>query len=78
MLLVCTNGKRDECCALLGRPIAQRCAPGAPGRVWESNHLGGHRFAPTVTLLPHGTMHGQLDTATAAGSWPPRTRAAPC
>jgi hypothetical protein len=60
VLLVCTNGKRDECCALLGRPIVAAMAALAPGRVWESNHLGGHRFAPTATLLPAGTMHGQL------------------
>ncbi|HEY3004184.1 MAG TPA: sucrase ferredoxin, partial [Kribbellaceae bacterium] len=66
VLLVCTNGKRDECCALLGRPIAHAVADQAPGRVWESNHLGGHRFAPTVTVLPYGTMHGHLDAATAS------------
>ena len=66
VLLVCTNGKRDECCALLGRPIAQALRETAPGRVWESNHLGGHRFAPTTTLLPHGSMHGHLDAVTAA------------
>ncbi len=66
VLLVCTNGKRDECCALLGRPIAQAVRELAPGRVWESNHLGGHRFAPTTTLLPYGTMHGHVDTPTAA------------
>lgn len=61
VLLVCTNGKRDECCALLGRPIAAALAAAAPGRVWEANHLGGHRFAPTAALLPAGTMHGHLD-----------------
>lgn len=66
VLLVCTNGKRDECCALLGRPIVTGLASVAPGRVWESNHLGGHRFAPTATLLPAGTMHGHLDLPTAA------------
>jgi hypothetical protein len=65
VMLVCTNGKRDECCALLGRPIAQALCEQAPGRVWESNHLGGHRFAPTVTVLPYGTMHGHLDATTA-------------
>lgn len=64
VLLVCTNGKRDECCALLGRPIVMAMAALAPGRVWESNHLGGHRFAPTATLLPAGTMHGHLDLDT--------------
>lgn len=65
VLLVCTNGKRDECCAILGRPIVTALAAIAPGRVWESNHLGGHRFAPTATLLPAGTMHGHLDVETA-------------
>jgi hypothetical protein len=65
IVLVCTNGKRDECCALFGRPIVEALAELAPGRVWESNHLGGHRFAPTATVLPAGTMHGQLDTESA-------------
>lgn len=65
VLLVCTNGKRDECCALLGRPIVDAIADLAPGRIWESNHLGGHRFAPTATVLPAGTMHGHLDVESA-------------
>lgn len=30
------------------------------GRVWETNHLGGHRFAPTAVLLPFGTVYGRL------------------
>ena len=66
VMLVCTNGKRDECCALLGRPLVTALAKRAPGRVWEANHLGGHRFAPTATVLPAGTMHGQLTAETAA------------
>ena len=65
VLLVCTNAKRDECCALFGRPVVEALAPRLPGRVWESNHLGGHRFAPTITVLPHGMMHGQVDAAMA-------------
>ncbi|MEI8408937.1 MULTISPECIES: sucrase ferredoxin [unclassified Kribbella] len=65
VLLVCTNGKRDECCALLGRPLVTALSAVAPGRVWEANHLGGHRFAPTATLLPAGTMHGHLTVETA-------------
>jgi hypothetical protein len=65
VLLVCTNGKRDECCALFGRPIVDALATLAPGRVWESNHLGGHRFAPTATVLPTGYMYGQLDVSSA-------------
>ncbi|MFF0268087.1 sucrase ferredoxin [Kribbella sp. NPDC004536] len=65
IVLVCTNGKRDGCCAILGRPLVTGLAERVPGRVWEANHLGGHRFAPTATYLPAGTMHGQLTVDTA-------------
>jgi len=65
IMLVCTNGKRDECCAILGRPLVNSLATSAPGRVWEASHLGGHRFSPTAVLLPPGTMHGHLDAKTA-------------
>ncbi|TDW22487.1 hypothetical protein EV650_1324 [Kribbella kalugense] len=65
VVLVCTNGKRDGCCAILGRPLVSALAERAPGRVWEANHLGGHRFAPTATYLPAGTMHGHLTVETA-------------
>jgi hypothetical protein len=65
IVLVCTNGKRDGCCAVLGRPLVAGLAERAPGRVWEANHLGGHRFAPTATYLPAGTMHGHLTVDTA-------------
>lgn len=53
VLLVCTNAKRDRCCALTGRPLAAALA--ARGRpVWECSHTGGHRFAPTGVVLPFG------------------------
>lgn len=71
-VLVCTNGARDACCAREGRPaaalLATRLAPvprrfgrGSRGAdVWESSHLGGHRFAPTAAVLPHGMLLGGL------------------
>lgn len=58
LLLVCTNARRDACCAVLGRPAVQTLAGRHPGRVWESSHLGGHRFAPTVLSLPDGFLYG--------------------
>ncbi len=64
ILLVCTNARRDQCCALLGRPVVERLAARWPGRVWESSHLGGHRFAPTVLSLPDGYVYGGPDAAT--------------
>ena len=63
-LLVCTNGTRDTCCARLGRPVAVAAAAHFPGRVWETTHTSGHRFAPTTVLLPSGALHGRvLDAA---------------
>ncbi len=59
-LLVCANGKRDACCAIVGRPVASAAAEAHPGRVWETTHLGGHRFAPTAVALPSGWTFGRL------------------
>jgi hypothetical protein len=65
-LLVCTNGRRDVCCATRGRPVAAAAAALAPDRVWESSHTGGHRFAPTGVLLPWGQTYARLDDDLAA------------
>jgi len=67
LLLVCTNGRRDVCCALLGRPVADALAPRHGDAVWECTHLGGHRFAPTALLLPTGYSYGRLDVPAADG-----------
>ncbi|GAB3436573.1 sucrase ferredoxin [Phycicoccus ginsengisoli] len=66
VLLVCTNGRRDVCCAVRGRPVAADAAALRPGRVWEASHTGGHRFAPTGVLLPHGATLARLDAGLAA------------
>ena len=66
VLLVCTNGRRDVCCAVRGRPVALEAASAHPGRVWEASHTGGHRFAPTGVLLPHGATLARLDAALCA------------
>jgi hypothetical protein len=61
VLLVCTNSRRDVCCAVRGRPVALAAAKARPGRVWECSHTGGHRFAPTGVLLPWGQTLARLD-----------------
>ncbi|MET9385460.1 sucrase ferredoxin [Streptomyces sp. NPDC002928] len=61
LALVCTNGKRDRCCALLGRPLAAELAGSGVEGVWEVTHLGGHRFSPTVLVLPHGYAYGRVE-----------------
>ncbi|WP_171114508.1 MULTISPECIES: sucrase ferredoxin [Streptomyces] len=64
LALVCTNGKRDRCCALLGRPLATELAASGPGGIWEVTHLGGHRFSPTVLVLPYGYAYGRAEAHT--------------
>ncbi|MBW8738202.1 MAG: sucrase ferredoxin [Streptomyces turgidiscabies] len=59
LALVCTNGKRDRCCALLGRPLAAELAASGVEGAWEVTHLGGHRFAPTLLVLPYGYAYGR-------------------
>lgn len=61
VFLVCTNGRRDVCCAVRGRPVASEAASARPGQVWETSHTGGHRFAPTGLLLPSGSTLARLD-----------------
>lgn len=59
-VLVCTNGKRDQCCARFGVPIHRALSEQEGIEVWETTHLGGHRFAPTVVVLPAGVCYGRI------------------
>jgi (2Fe-2S) ferredoxin len=61
VLLVCTHGVHDVCCALRGRPVAAAVASRWPELVWECSHIGGDRFASNVVVLPDGFYYGNLD-----------------
>jgi (2Fe-2S) ferredoxin len=65
LLLVCTHAKRDRCCATWGRPIADTLAALHPRSTWEVSHVGGHRFAGNLVVLPDGAVYGGLDVASA-------------
>lgn len=70
LLLVCTDGRHDRCCAEHGRRfhdalVAESAARARPLPLAESSHLGGHRFAATCLLLPDGLAHGRLRPADA-------------
>ena len=56
LILVCTHGSRDRCCGTLGGAIYAKAHKKAPDQVWQASHLGGHRFAPTLPVLPQGMM----------------------
>jgi (2Fe-2S) ferredoxin len=65
VVLVCTHGVHDVCCALRGRPVAAALASRWPELVWECSHIGGDRFASNVVVLPDGFYYGNLDPESA-------------
>ncbi len=65
LLLVCTHGRKDWCCAVRGRPVVTALAALDGHAVWECSHLGGDRFAATVLALPGGAVHGHVEPADA-------------
>lgn len=60
LYLVCVHGRRDRCCARFGMPVYTALRQEAGDRVWQTTHLGGHRFAATLLVLPHGVCYGRV------------------
>lgn len=65
LFLVCTNGKRDLCCAKWGLPVYQAMNRYNTSAVWQTTHTGGHRFSATLICLPHGIAYGWVETTDA-------------
>ena len=60
LFLVCTNAKRDQCCARFGLPVYRAMTDYAGESVWQTSHVGGHRFSGNVVVLPHGIYYGRV------------------
>lgn len=60
VVLVCTNGKRDRCCAKWGAAVHAAMAARGDVQCWQTTHLGGHRFAATLVWLPEGLCYGRV------------------
>jgi len=66
LLLVCTHGKHDRCCARYGRPLYEALREAAEeGWVWQCTHIGGDRFAGNLIVLPEGLYFGRVEPADA-------------
>lgn len=68
VFLVCTHAQRNACCARLGGPLAQALAARYPGQVFQTTHVGGHRFAANLVILPHGLYYGPVGVAEATAA----------
>ncbi|MDV2475579.1 sucrase ferredoxin [Rhodococcus zopfii] len=60
LFAVCTHGKKDACCAELGRPIVSALSTIDGADVWECTHIGGDRFAANIVVLPDGLYFSRL------------------
>ena len=49
--------------------MAHALAAIAPEQVWQTSHLGGHRFAATAVVLPTGVQLGRLAPSEADQVW---------
>lgn len=62
VVVVCTNGKHDQCCANRGRPVARHLRGTRwADQVWECSHIGGDRFAANLAVLPDSLFFGRME-----------------
>jgi len=67
LVLVCCHGRRDPCCARLGTPVFDAlCSHMESDALWQTTHVGGHRFAANLLVLPAGILLGRIEPADAA------------
>lgn len=64
-LFVCTHGNRDERCGEWGPLLYEALqreieAQGAIAHLHRSSHIGGHVYAATCIIYPHGIWYGNL------------------
>ena len=60
LFVVCTNGRRDPCCARYGPPVYLKGLEEAGDEVWQTTHVGGHRFAANLVCFPHALYYGRM------------------
>ena len=63
--LICTNARRDPCCAHFGTAAFHKLAEyqeKSMGKfdLWQTIHVGGHRFAPNMLYFPYGLYFGRM------------------
>lgn len=61
LFAVCTHGKKDACCAELGRPVVAALETAQIADVWECSHIGGDRFAANMIAWPAAAYFSRLD-----------------
>lgn len=68
VLLCCTHGKKDKCCAKFGYATYKALTEAVAMHdlsfdVWESTHLGGCRLAASAVVFPALRKYGRINDA---------------
>jgi len=62
LMLVCTHGSYDNCCGEKGLELFYHLSKKEKYfKVWQTTHLGGHRFAANILILPGGIYYGRIN-----------------
>ncbi len=66
VVLCCTHGKKDRCCAKFGNASYKALTAAAETRpeaieIWQSTHLGGCRLATSILVFPQARKYGRVD-----------------
>lgn len=67
LVLVCTHGAHDGCCAALGTPVFRKLVGDGRVRAMRTTHVGAHRFAANLVMLPEGVYYGRVSPENVAG-----------
>lgn len=60
LVLVCTHGAHDRCCAAFGAPVFGKLAGDGRVHAMRTTHVGAHRFAANLVMLPEGVYYGRV------------------
>lgn len=58
--LVCTHGAYDTCCGKYGVPVYNELTKVEGISAWRTTHVGSHRFAANIVMLPEGIYYGRV------------------
>ena len=61
LALVCTHGARDGCCAAAGSEVYRELLQKEKISAWRTTHVGAHRFAANIVMLPEGIYYGRVN-----------------
>ncbi len=61
LALICTHGTYDRCCGTYGVPVYNEIYSSEHLNVWQTTHVGAHRFSANLVMLPEGIYYGRVD-----------------